>query len=271
MHAIQARGSHRDRLSTNWAPAQRQAKLLPREDLFVVLGVMGDRFKDLRDRALLLIGFPGGLRRYELLAVDYKDVERVREEIILTIPRSKADQDGVGRKIGVPFGRTVHCPVQGARNLAQRGSYRTRPCLSSRRSTRTGFSRSPLRRGSLFDRPETPGCGRTRSSELFRSEPAGRIRDQCSPRRRFPALRSQVADQVHGGAGAVCADMAHRRRQVAQQRLCVTQRRLQRRHRRSRAAPPTLLTCCRIQAHRDIGFPAPPPLAQAAPRRPDPS
>jgi len=36
----------------------------------------------------------------------------VREGIILTIPRSKTDQDGVGRKIGIPFGRTIHCPVR---------------------------------------------------------------------------------------------------------------------------------------------------------------
>jgi integrase len=26
--------------------------------------------------------------------------------------RSKTDQDGIGRKIGIPFGRTVHCPVR---------------------------------------------------------------------------------------------------------------------------------------------------------------
>ena len=40
--------------------AQRQAKPLLREDLFVVLGAMGDRLKDLRDRASLLVGFAGG-------------------------------------------------------------------------------------------------------------------------------------------------------------------------------------------------------------------
>src|SRR5271166_3422770 len=50
--------------------AQRQARPLLREDLFVVLRAMGDRLKDLRDRALLLIGFAGGLRRSELAAVD---------------------------------------------------------------------------------------------------------------------------------------------------------------------------------------------------------
>jgi integrase len=92
--------------------AQRQAAPLLREDLFVVLGAMGDRLKGLRDRALLLIGFAGGLRRSELAAINLIDFERVREGIILTIRRSKTDQDGVGRKIGIPFGRTIHCPVR---------------------------------------------------------------------------------------------------------------------------------------------------------------
>jgi integrase len=92
--------------------AQRQAAPLLREDLFAVLGAMGDRLKDLRDRALLLIGFAGGLRRSELAAIDLIDFERVREGIVLILRRSKTDQDGVGRKIGIPFGRTIHCPVR---------------------------------------------------------------------------------------------------------------------------------------------------------------
>jgi integrase len=96
--------------------AQRQAAPLLREDLVVVLGAMGDRLKDHRDRALLLIGFAGGLRRSELVAINLVDFERVREGIILTIRRSKTDQDGVGRKIGIPFGRTVHCPVRALEN-----------------------------------------------------------------------------------------------------------------------------------------------------------
>jgi integrase len=91
---------------------QHQAKPLLREDLFVVLGAMGDRLKDFRDRALLLVGFAGGLRRSELAAINLVDFDRIREGIILTIRRSKTDQDGVGRKIGIPFGRTIHCPVR---------------------------------------------------------------------------------------------------------------------------------------------------------------
>jgi site-specific recombinase XerD len=92
--------------------AQRQAAPLLREDLFLVLGAMGHRLKDLRDRALLLIGFAGGLRRSELVAINLIDFARVREGIVLTIRRSKTDHDGAGRKIGIPLGRTIHCPIR---------------------------------------------------------------------------------------------------------------------------------------------------------------
>jgi integrase len=91
--------------------AQDQAKALVREDLFLTLDAMGAGIKDARDRALLLIGFAGGFRRSELVALDCADVETVRQGLIVNIRRSKVDQEGVGRKLGVPHGRTRHCPV----------------------------------------------------------------------------------------------------------------------------------------------------------------
>lgn len=39
------------------------------------------------------------------------EVEGVREGLILHVCRSKTDQTGQGRKIGIPLGRTRHCPV----------------------------------------------------------------------------------------------------------------------------------------------------------------
>ena len=101
------RGVRRERGS-----AQRQAKPLLREDLFAVLATMGDGMKDARDdRALLLLGFAGGFRRSELVGLDCADIEHVRQGIVVTLRQSKTDQDGEGRKIGVPFGRTKWCPV----------------------------------------------------------------------------------------------------------------------------------------------------------------
>jgi len=91
--------------------AQREAKPLLREDLFRVLDAMGEGVKDVRDRALLLIGFAGGFRRSEAVGLNCDDIERVRQGLIITLRRSKTDQEGAGRKVGVPYGRTRHCPV----------------------------------------------------------------------------------------------------------------------------------------------------------------
>jgi integrase len=91
--------------------AQTEAKPLLREDLFRVLDAMGDGVKAARDRALLLIGFAGGFRRSEIVGLDCDDIEPVRQGLIVTLRRSKTDQEGAGRKIGIPFGRTRHCPV----------------------------------------------------------------------------------------------------------------------------------------------------------------
>ncbi|MDB6147823.1 MAG: integrase [Spartobacteria bacterium] len=90
---------------------QHQAKPLLKEDLFAVLDAMGDTPKDARDRALLLVGFAGGFRRSELVALNVADIERVQQGITVQLRRSKTDQCGDGRKIGIPSGRSRWCPV----------------------------------------------------------------------------------------------------------------------------------------------------------------
>jgi integrase len=91
--------------------AQREAKPLLREDLFRVLDAMGEGVNDVRDRSLLLMGFAGGFRRSEIVALNCADAERVRQGLVVSLRRSKTDQEGAGRKVGIPFGRTRHCPV----------------------------------------------------------------------------------------------------------------------------------------------------------------
>jgi site-specific recombinase XerD len=58
----------------------------------------------LRDRALLLMGFAGGFRRSELVALDVGDVAFTENGLVVSLRRSKTDQEGVGRKVGLPFG-----------------------------------------------------------------------------------------------------------------------------------------------------------------------
>jgi site-specific recombinase XerD len=91
--------------------AQRQARPLLREDLFLVLDNLTQTTRCIRDRALILLGWAGGMRASELVGLNVADVEIVREGLVLHLLRSKTDQEGQGRKIGIPFGRTRHCPV----------------------------------------------------------------------------------------------------------------------------------------------------------------
>ncbi|TAV56257.1 site-specific integrase [Rhizobium leguminosarum] len=95
----------------NRGEAVHNAAPLLRDDIFTALDVSGSRTRDVRDRALLLIGFAGGFRRSELVGLDVADIAFVRRGLIINLRRSKTDQAGIGREIGIPLGKTRHCPV----------------------------------------------------------------------------------------------------------------------------------------------------------------
>jgi site-specific recombinase XerD len=66
-----------------------------------------------RDRALILLGFAGAFRRSELVALNLIDLDFSRDGLAVTLRRSKTDQEGVGRKIGIPYGSNPDtCPVR---------------------------------------------------------------------------------------------------------------------------------------------------------------
>jgi integrase len=66
-----------------------------------------------RDRALLLFGFAGALRRSELVSLQVEDVAVVAGGLRLRIARGKTDQAGQGAEIGLPRGKHAEtCPVR---------------------------------------------------------------------------------------------------------------------------------------------------------------
>jgi integrase len=66
-----------------------------------------------RDRALLLFGFAGALRRSELVGLQVEDVVEIAGGLRIRIRRGKTDQAGQGAEIGLPRGRHVEtCPVR---------------------------------------------------------------------------------------------------------------------------------------------------------------
>jgi integrase len=66
-----------------------------------------------RDRALVLLGFAGAFRRSELVGLDVEDCTFGKDGLTVTLRRSKTDQAGASRKIGIPYGSNPEtCPVR---------------------------------------------------------------------------------------------------------------------------------------------------------------
>ncbi len=84
------------------APVRKRPILVA--DLRNILSALPNSLLGVRDRALLLLGFSGGFRRSELVALDVEDLEESPEGLIVTIRRSKTDQAGEGRRLGIPQG-----------------------------------------------------------------------------------------------------------------------------------------------------------------------
>jgi integrase len=83
------------------------------EDIRKIVGSSPDRTLGLRDRALVLVGFAGAFRRSELAQIRVSDLSFNKDGVIIDIRVSKTDQEGVGRKVGIPFAKAPEtCPVR---------------------------------------------------------------------------------------------------------------------------------------------------------------
>jgi site-specific recombinase XerD len=67
----------------------------------------------LRDRALLLIGYSGAFRRSEISGINVEHISQCEDGVTIRLPKSKTDQEGAGRKVGIPWGTDPEmCPVR---------------------------------------------------------------------------------------------------------------------------------------------------------------
>lgn len=82
-------------------------------DVRAMLSALPDTLAGKRDRALLLIGYAGAFRRSELAGLRLEDVAQTAEGVRVFLPRSKTDQEGKGRYIGIKRGKSpATCPVR---------------------------------------------------------------------------------------------------------------------------------------------------------------
>ena len=94
------------------AVPQRRVAALTKAEILAMASSLGDLLKDMRDRAVLLVGFAGAFRRSELVAIDCKSLRLAAHGLVIVISRSKSDQEGYGREILIRYGRGATCPIK---------------------------------------------------------------------------------------------------------------------------------------------------------------
>ena len=98
-------------------------------DLKLILNVIDkekNEKKRSKNRALILVGFAGGFRRSELVAILYEDVDFVSEGVKIFVKRSKTDQSGEGMTKGIPyFSNPDYCPVISLKNWLEKSEIKS--------------------------------------------------------------------------------------------------------------------------------------------------
>jgi len=86
------------------------------EDIKCMAEALPDTLIGTRDRALILLGFAGAFRRSEIVGLNVEDISYRDEGLVVLLRRSKTDQKGEGRWVGIPHGKNPDtCPVTALR------------------------------------------------------------------------------------------------------------------------------------------------------------
>jgi hypothetical protein len=130
---------------------QSQVRPLLKTHLEAVVQTFGSSLRDRRDNALLMIGFYGALRRSEIVALRVGSFCWLDEALMVTISKSKTDQESRGRQIASDL------------HLAVRSKPYEIGCVLQ--ESATGRSFGPL---TVMDRSED-GRSRLKQSTLYLS------------------------------------------------------------------------------------------------------
>jgi site-specific recombinase XerD len=112
------------------APVQKSAALT--DDVRAMLDATDAGMIGIRDRAIILLGFAGAFRRSELVGLNAEDCTFSKDGLTITLRRSKTDQEGTGRKIGIPYGSNPEtCPVRVLQAWTEQASITSGPLFRS--------------------------------------------------------------------------------------------------------------------------------------------
>ena len=123
------------------APARKTAALTA--DIRAMVDAADAGLIGARDRALILLRFASAFRRSALVALNVEDCAFGKEGLVVTLRRSKVDQDGAGRRIGIPYGSNPEtCPVARSTGMDRTGGHPWRGAVSGCEPPRAPYRRA---------------------------------------------------------------------------------------------------------------------------------
>lgn len=97
-------------------------------ELARAVATLRDSVRDVRDRALLLLGFVCGYRSSDLVTLDVEHIQLEDSALKVFLPRSKEDQLGSGRSTRIPAAENpALCPVRALQRWLELGTHQTGP------------------------------------------------------------------------------------------------------------------------------------------------
>jgi len=98
-----------DGIRRTFGGRQEGAPALRYDDVATICKTFGLDVRSVRSKAIILLGFAGGFRRSELVALNVEDLDfdKHRDGLAVALKRSKTDQDGKGRTVAIVAERWI--------------------------------------------------------------------------------------------------------------------------------------------------------------------
>lgn len=81
---------------------------------------------------MVLLGLAGAFRLSELVGLNVEDCSLGKDGLTVTLRRSKTDQEGIGRRVGIPYGSNPEtCPMRTLQAWLEQAAIRTGPLFRS--------------------------------------------------------------------------------------------------------------------------------------------
>ena len=106
----------------------RRSAALTTPEVRKLSGTCSFELAGVRDRALLLVGFAGALRRSELVGLDIEHLTWASDGVRLLLAKSKTDKEGEGAEVMIVLGREpATCPVSALKSWIEAAELRSGP------------------------------------------------------------------------------------------------------------------------------------------------